>query len=145
MAEEEKKVEESQEQSQDTFGFVKSKLSSLFSKATSVASEVGNNVYENVKETYEKGKDIVDEKIRENEADKVFTKLGRNVYKLVLRNEIQLPESCDKYIEAIKDIYGENDIDVSTEIHACDEKKCVEGECCCDKDECCEEKNDEQA
>ena len=141
MAEEEKKVEEGQEQSQDTFGFVKNKLSSLLS----MASEVGKSIAEQTKEAVEKGKDAIDEKLRENEADKVFTKLGRNVYKLVLRNEIQLPESCDKYIEAIKDIYGENEVDASTEIHACDEKKCEEGECCCDKDECCEEKKDDQA
>ena len=138
MAEEEKKTEATQEQSQDRFGFMKDKLSSFISKAT----EVGNMAYEKSKVVTEKTKDTVNEKLREIEADRVFMKLGKNVYKLVLRNEIQLPESCDKYIEAVKDIYGENDVDVSTEMSPCEEKKCEE-EASCGEDCECDKKDGE--
>ena len=115
MAEEEKKAPESQ----DKFGFVKEKLSSLLSSA----SELANTVGDKVKEGAEKVKDAADEKYRDIQADKIFEKLGKCVYKLSLRNEIQLPESCEKYIEALKDLYDENIPDDSCEMNSCECKE----------------------
>ena len=123
MAEEEKKAPESQ----DTFSFVKGKLSSLLSSA----SELANTVGDKVKEGAEKVKDVADEKYRDIQADKIFEKLGKCVYKLSLRNEIQLPESCEKYIEALKDLYDENIPDDSCEMNLCeckDEEKAEDEE-----------------
>ena len=116
MAEEEKKAPESQ----DTLSFVKGKLSSFLNSASELADKVGDKV----KEGAEKVKDVADEKYRDIQADKLFEKLGKCVYKLALRNEIQLPESCEKYIEALKDLYDENMPEDSCEMKSCDCQDC---------------------
>ena len=118
MAEEEKKAPEAQ----DKLGFVKDKLSSLLSSATELASTVGDKA----KDGAEKVKDVLDEKYRDIQANKIFEKLGKCVYKLTLRNELQLPESCEKYIEALKDLYDENLPDDSCEMKSCDCQECKE-------------------
>ena len=123
----EAKVEEKAAESKvdEVTNSIKGAFSSLFSKA----SEIGNSVAEMGKKKFEEGKEFVDEKMREREANEIYRKLGKKVAKLVKRGELSLPESCQQYIDAINDIYGDDDAD--------DDDKC-----CCDEKCCCDDKKD---
>ncbi|MFA5623822.1 MAG: hypothetical protein WC966_02035 [Bradymonadales bacterium] len=86
---------------------IQDSFSALLRRAAGAATQIG----ESVKEQAEKGKDFIDEKFREREANEVFRKLGRKVYKLHSREELELPESCDKFIDALDNLLDADDSD----------------------------------
>ena len=107
---------------------VANSLKGAFSSFLSKATEIGNSVAKVASEKFEEGKEFVDEKRREHEANEIYRKLGKKVTKLVKRGELTLPESCQQYVDAIDDLYGDDD----------DEKCCCDDDkCCCDDDKCC--------
>lgn len=114
---------------------MKDKFSSFLSNATALGKSVVDTVQETVKDTAKQGKEFVEEKKRDYDADKIYQKLGKKVYKLVTRDELKLPESCDKYIEALDALYAEEpeaeqSTDMSEEMEACadSEEKAEESE-----------------
>ena len=117
---------------------IREKASSLFSSAKEIAS----SVKETVMDKAEKGKEAVEEMMREREANEIYRQLGKKIYRIYKRKEITLPEVCDKYVAKLDDLYGENIPDESCEMSACD---CgANKDCCCEnKDCCCENKADE--
>lgn len=122
MAENEEKKEPSFSDRFSSFMDKASKTaSSLFDSATVKATEISKDV-----------KGAVEEKIRERDANEVYRKLGKKVYTLVQRGELTLPESCDKYLEALSELYADDEErDESCEQAACE---CKDGECKCDED-----------
>ena len=122
MAENEEKKETSFSDRFSSFMDKASKTaSSLFDSATVKATEISKDV-----------KGAVEEKIRERDANEVYRKLGKKVYTLVQRGELSLPESCDKYLDALNELYAEDEErDESCEQDACE---CKDGECKCDED-----------
>ena len=113
----------------------KDSMKDMFNSFLSQAQAIAKTAVETAKDGVEKGKDIVEDHLREREANEIYRKLGKKVYKLVSRNELDLPECCSKYIEALADLYDEEDRDDSGEQEACvcDGDKC---ECKCDGDKC---------
>ena len=121
---------------------VKDTFSVLLNKAQSLAKAA----VETAKDAAEKGKIVVEEKLREREAERHFLRLGKKVYKLVKRNELTLPEACEKYIDALNDLYDDEEAQEmpSGEQEACcccgkdcecdGDKACGKDECCCGKD-----------
>ena len=121
---------------------VKYTFSVLLNKAQSLAKAA----VETAKDAAEKGKIVVEEKLREREAERHFLRLGKKVYKLVKRNELTLPEACEKYIDALNDLYDDEEAQEmpSGEQEACcccgkdcecdGDKACGKDECCCGKD-----------
>ena len=121
---------------------VKDTSSVLLNKAQSL----GKAAVETAKDAAEKGKIVVEEKLREREAERHFLRLGKKVYKLVKRNELTLPEACEKYIDALNDLYDDEEAQEmpSGEQEACcccgkdcecdGDKACGKDECCCGKD-----------
>ena len=130
MAENEVKEEEVKEEKKEfSFG---DRFSSFMDKASKTAKSVFDTVKDQAGELYEDGKNAVEEKIRERDANEIYRKLGKKVYTLVQRDELQLPESCDKYIDALREMYTEDDDrDESVEQPACD---CKDGECKCEEE-----------
>lgn len=120
MAEDEKKEVSFSDKISSFLGSASKTVNSVFDTAAEKANEIGKDV-----------KGVVEEKMKEREASEIYRKLGKKVYTLVLRNEITLPESCDKYIDALKDLYPEEDRDESVEQPACE---CKDAECKCDDD-----------
>ena len=109
----------------------KDSMKGMFNSFLSKAQTLGKSAVETAKDTGEKVRDVVEERVREYNANEIYRKLGKKVYKLVSRDELSLPECCDKYIEALNDLYDEEDErDDSVEQEAC---KC---ECKCDGDKC---------
>lgn len=87
---------------------IQEKLSLLWGKATEAASQIGDSV----KEQAERGKDFIEDKIREREANELYRKLGQKVYKLASRDELELPEVCEKYVNALDELLeDEDDVD----------------------------------
>ena len=111
-------------------------MKTMFNSLLSKAQTLGKTAVDNVKDVAEKGKEAFDEHLREREANEIYRKLGKKIYKLVSRDEMTLPECCDKYIEALNDLY-EDERDESGEQEACkcacDGEKC-ECECACECD-----------
>lgn len=149
---------------------VKETVKDTFSVLLNKAQSLGKAAVETAKDAAEKGKIVVEEKLREREAERHFLRLGKKVYKLVKRNELTLPEACEKYIDALNDLYDDEEAQEmpSGEQEACcccgkdcecdGDKACGKDECCCekkdgeccgdkccDKDECCCDKKDEDA
>ena len=114
---------------------LKEKASSLFSSIR----ELGNSAKETLVDKAEQGKEAIEERMREREANEIYRQLGKKIYRLYKRNELTLPESCEKYAEKLDDLYGENEPDESCEMNACSENK----ECCGDKECSCENKEGE--
>ena len=128
---------------QDT---LKEKFNSLLESANSLRQ----SATESLKETFESGKEKIQELDRDRRANEIYRALGRKVYKLTRRGEIELPECCDKFIESLKELYASEEVDDSDdaccedgETCCCDDKK----DCCCDdkKDCCCDDKKDDDA
>lgn len=80
---------------------IKERLSSLVSAATTF----GQSVVETVKDKADRGKEVVEEHMREREAREIYRKLGKKIYKLVGREELSLPVSCHKYIDALDELF----------------------------------------
>ncbi len=116
----------------DTF---KEKASSLLSSIR----EFGNSAKETISDKAEKGKEAVEEMMREREANEIYRQLGKKIYRIYKRKEITLPDSCEKYVEKLDDLYGDNEPDESVEMSACCENK----DSCDGKGCCCEEKADD--
>lgn len=127
---------------------VKETVKDTFSVLLNKAQSLGKAAVETAKAAAEKGKIVVEEKLREREAERHFLRLGKKVYKLVKRNELTLPEACEKYIDALNDLYDEEEAQEmpSGEQEACccgkdcecdGDKACGKDDCCCKKDECC--------
>ncbi len=116
---------------------MKDKFSSFLSDATAIDKNVLNKAQETVKETAKQGKEFVEEKKRDYDADRIYQKLGKKVYKLVRRDELTLPECCDKYIEALNELYADDS-------EAEDDMSGEQESCCCSEDKCdkCEECKD---
>lgn len=114
---------------------VKGTFSSILSKAQELAS----NAADSARGAAEKGKEAIEEHLREREANEIYRKLGKKVFKLVERNELELPDCCAKYIEALSELYDEDEDETpSGEQTAC--------ECSDDKECCCAgEKKDDVA
>ena len=113
---------------------LKEKASSLFSSIR----ELGNSAKETIVDKAEQGKEAIEERMREREANDIYRQLGKKIYRLYKRNEVTLPESCEKYAEKLDDLYGENEPDDSCEMNACCENK----DCCCENKDCCCENKD---
>ena len=122
---------------------MKEKFSSLLNQA----QELGKSAVETAKATAEKGKEAVEEHIREREANEIYRKLGKKVFKLATRGELQLPSECDKYLEALNELYDEGDKDDSSaEIPACkDGETCDKADDKADKPADAESKADDKA
>ncbi|GEM_PF-5911594 len=109
------------------------RFSSFMDKASKTASSLFDSAAEKATELNKNVKDAVEEKIRERDANEIYRKLGKKVYTLVRRDELQLPESCDKYIEALNELYADDEErDDSCEQAACE---CKDGECKCDEEQ----------
>ena len=125
---------------QDT---LKEKFNSLLSSANSLRQ----SATETIKEGLETGKEKLQEFDRERRANDIYRSLGRKIYKLSSRGEIELPECCEKFIVALNELYAdaeEAEEAEDAEECACEDKK----ECCCAEDNkecCCEEKKDDDA
>ena len=115
---------------------LKEKASSLFSSIR----ELGNSAKETITDKAEKGKEAVEEMMREREANDIYRQLGKKIYRLYKRNEITLPESCEKYAEKLDDLYGDSEPDESCEMNACCENK----ECSCENKESENKENDDK-
>ena len=125
---------------------VKETVKDTFSVLLNKAQSLGKAAVETAKDAAEKGKIVVEEKLREREAERHFLRLGKKVYKLVKRNELTLPEACEKYIDALNDLYDDEEAQEmpSGEQEACcccgkdcecdGDKACGKDECCCGKD-----------
>ena len=125
---------------------VKETVKDTFSVLLNKAQSLGKAAVETAKDAVEKGKIVVEEKLREREAERHFLRLGKKVYKLVKRNELTLPEACEKYIDALNDLYDDEEAQEmpSGEQEACcccgkdcecdGDKACGKDECCCGKD-----------
>ena len=125
---------------------VKETVKDTFSVLLNKAQSLGKAAVEMAKDAAEKGKIVVEEKLREREAERHFLRLGKKVYKLVKRNELTLPEACEKYIDALNDLYDDEEAQEmpSGEQEACcccgkdcecdGDKACGKDECCCGKD-----------
>ena len=125
---------------------VKETVKDTFSVLLNKAQSLGKAAVETAKDAAEKGKIVVEEKLREREAERHFLRLGKKVYKLVKRNELTLPEACEKYIDALNDLYDDEEAQEmpSGEQEACcccgkdcecdGDKACGKNECCCGKD-----------
>ena len=125
---------------------VKETVKDTFSVLLNKARSLGKAAVEMAKDAAEKGKIVVEEKLREREAERHFLRLGKKVYKLVKRNELTLPEACEKYIDALNDLYDDEEAQEmpSGEQEACcccgkdcecdGDKACGKDECCCGKD-----------
>ena len=125
---------------------VKETVKYTFSVLLNKAQSLGKAAVETAKDAAEKGKIVVEEKLREREAERHFLRLGKKVYKLVKRNELTLPEACEKYIDALNDLYDDEEAQEmpSGEQEACcccgkdcecdGDKACGKDECCCGKD-----------
>jgi len=118
---------------ENTVDAVVNSIKGTFSSLLSRASVLGNTVVEAVKDQAEKGKEVIEDKMREREADEIYRKLGKKVARLVKRGELELPECCQQYIEALEDLYGD---DKSYADDADDKECCDKKDGCC----CCEEK-----
>ena len=70
---------------------VKETVKDTFSVLLNKAQSLGKAAVEMAKDAAEKGKIVVEEKLREREAERHFLRLGKKVYKLVKRNELTLP------------------------------------------------------
>ncbi len=126
---------------------VKETVKDTFSVLLNKAQSLGKAAVETAKDAAEKGKIVVEEKLREREAERHFLRLGKKVYKLVKRNKLTLPEACEKYIDALNDLYDDEEAQEmpSGEQEACcccgkdcecdGDKACGKDECCCKKDE----------
>ena len=122
---------------------VKETVKDTFSVLLNKAQSLGKAAVETAKDAAEKGKIVVEEKLREREAERHFLRLGKKVYK---RNEHTLPEACEKYIDALNDLYDDEEAQEmpSGEQEACcccgkdcecdGDKACGKDECCCGKD-----------
>lgn len=131
---------------------VKDTVKDTFSALLNKAQSLGKSAVETAKGAAEKGKEAVEEHLREREAAEIYRKLGKKVFKLVSRDELTLPESCEKYIEALKDLYEEEDETPSGEqeacccTHECGESGDKAEECDDDKAECtCDDKTEESS
>ena len=125
---------------------VKETVKDTFSVLLNKAQSLGKAAVETAKAAAEKGKIVVEEKLRDREAERHFLRLGKKVYKLVKRNELTLPEACEKYIDALNDLYDDEEAQEmpSGEQEACcccgkdcecdGDKACGKDECCCGKD-----------
>ena len=125
---------------------VKETVKDTFSVLLNKAQSLCKAAVETAKDAAEKGKIVVEEKLREREAERHFLRLGKKVYKLVKRNELTLPEACEKYIDALNDLYDDEEAQEmpSGEQEACcccgkdcecdGDKACGKDECCCGKD-----------
>ena len=125
---------------------VKETVKDTFSVLLNKAQSLGKAAVETAKDAAAKGKIVVEEKLREREAERHFLRLGKKVYKLVKRNELTLPEACEKYIDALNDLYDDEEAQEmpSGEQEACcccgkdcecdGDKACGKDECCCGKD-----------
>ena len=123
---------------------VKETIKDTFSVLLNKAQTLGKTAVDTAKDAAEKGKTVVEEKLREREAERHFLKLGKKVYKLVKRNELTLPEACEKYIDALNELLDELD-DTTTDRDNCcccckgekdDDCRCDKDDCRCDKDDC---------
>ncbi|MBQ1926504.1 MAG: hypothetical protein II767_10855 [Proteobacteria bacterium] len=130
---------------QDT---IKEKFNSFLSSANTLRQ----SATETIKEGLETGKEKLQEWDRDRRANDIYQNLGKKIYKLSNRGEIELPECCDKYIQALNELYADDEVEEAegTEECACEDKKdccCCEDnkECCCadDHKECCCEDNKE--
>ncbi len=86
-----------------------SRASAFCSKVADVAAEKTKEVREEAKVYFDKGADFIEEKRRERDAEEVYEKLGKKVYRLVSRGELTLPECCDKYIQSLNEILEDAD------------------------------------
>ena len=120
---------------------VKETIKDTFSVILNKAQTLGKTAVDTAKDAAEKGKTVVEEKLREREAERHFLKLGKKVYKLVKRNELTLPEACEKYIDALNELLDESD-DHNDCCCCCKDDKCDKDDCCCGKDDCCCGKDD---
>ena len=121
---------------------VKETVKDTFSVLLNKAQSLGKAAVETAKDAAEKGKIVVEEKLREREAERHFLRLGKKVYKLVKRNELTLPEACEKYIDALNDLYDDEEAQEmpsgEQEACCCCGKDCAcDGDKACGKDECC--------
>lgn len=102
---------------------VKNKLSSFLSSAKEKGKSLFNDVKENVKEGADKVQEIYEEHERERKADELYRKLGKKVYKLVSREELALPECCDKYLDSLKELLADAPAEDVKEEEAAEENK----------------------
>ena len=105
---------------------VKETVKDTFSVLLNKAQSLGKAAVETAKDAAEKGKIVVEEKLREREAERHFLRLGKKVYKLVKRSELTLPEACEKYIDALNDLYDDEE---AQEMPSGEQEAC----CCCGK------------
>ena len=128
MAENEVKDEAREEKKEKSFG---DRISSFLGSASKTASSLIDTATEKATEYGKVGKDFIEEKFRERDANEIYRKLGKKIYTLVCRDEIQLPESCDKFIDALNDLYADEEPSVSGEQPACE---CKDDACKCADD-----------
>ena len=125
-------------------------LKEKFNSFHSSANTLRQSASESLKETFESGKEKLQELDRERRANDIYRSLGRKVYKLSSRGELELPECCDKFIEALNELYASDEAEEAEEECTEDKKECCcedKKECCCEdkKECCCEEKKEADA
>ena len=111
---------------------VANSIKGAFSSFLSKASEIGSSVAGMASKKIEEGKELIDDKMRERDANEIYRKLGKKIAKLVKRGELSLPESCQQYIDALNDLYGDDACDDDDADKCCCDGKCCDGKCDCD-------------
>ena len=89
---------------QDT---IKEKFNSFLSSANTLRQ----SATETIKEGLETGKEKLQEWDRDRRANDIYQNLGKKIYKLSNRGEIELPECCDKYIQALNELYADDEVE----------------------------------
>ena len=137
MSENEVKTEATQENESS----IKDKLSSIFSNVITVSKSVFEDAKQTAIETSKTLKDKADDFKREKEADEIYRKLGKKIYKLASRDEISLPECCEKYVAELDALYADEVKADDAECQCCADCKC-DSDCKCDAECKCEVKEE---
>ena len=93
---------------QDT---IKEKFNSFLSSANTLRQSATDTI----KEGLETGKEKLQEWDRDRRANDIYQNLGKKIYKLSNRGEIELPECCDKYIQALNELYADDEAEENDE------------------------------
>ena len=84
------------------------RVGAFLSNAATIGKSAFETVKESVVETAARGKEFVEDRRRDSKANDIYARLGKKVYKLVSRDEMTVPECCEKYIAELNELYADD-------------------------------------